>query len=108
MSTEFTRESSLLPMNRIGNNLCSFSNKDDVCHLYINNDKTNIHDFILTLHLMESGRNKELDMPPIYSKVHIKYWPEDSSYVTIGEAIEVPYEYFEKRDQRHIFRATLY
>jgi hypothetical protein len=41
MSTEFTRQSGLLPMNRHGNNLCSYDGEEmgDICHVYVNPHK---------------------------------------------------------------------
>jgi hypothetical protein len=29
----------------------------DICHVYINPDKNNINDMLVTVHLMESGRS---------------------------------------------------
>jgi hypothetical protein len=71
MSTEFTRQSSLLPMNRPGgSSLCTFGpdHKADLCHLYINPDKAKIENMILTVHLMPEDGSR-----PAYTKVLIYY-----------------------------------
>ncbi len=58
MSTEFSRQSGWLPGNQAGDSLCTYgAEKQDICHVYMNPDKESIMDLILTVHLMESGRN---------------------------------------------------
>jgi hypothetical protein len=117
MSTEFTRQSALLPMNTQGNNLCSFGPEmEDICHVYLNPDKTNVHDFFVTVHLMNRG-TKVLEELPYYHNVTIFYdecdyidsLPLDSIqyYRNMILADHVPYEFFEERDQRTIFRALI-
>lgn len=106
MSTEFTRESALLPMNRVGNNLCSFDeSKGDICHVYLNPDKNNISNIFISIHLMERGE-KVFTEAPDYSDVVVEYGIENqlSQCVTTES---VPYEYFEERDQRMLFRVLI-
>lgn len=78
MSTAFTRESALLPMNRAGNNLCTYGDEmGDICHLYINPDKQNLSNIFITLHLMNTLGNS-LERAPEYDSVHFFYDEETS------------------------------
>lgn len=101
-------------MNRLsGSSLCTFGPdiKADLCHLYLNPDKNNIQNLILTVHLMpEDGST------PDYQKVRIYYEEmeivksainNNREYLYVAEAEEIPYVHIEERDMRQIFRGNL-
>lgn len=75
MSTEFSRQSGWLPGNNAGDSLCTYgSERQDICHVYLNPDKTNISNLILSVHLMESGRHIDDLSTYVFNNVSFEYW----------------------------------
>lgn len=73
MSTVFTRESQLLASNRALDNFCTYGKEfGDICHLYVNPNKANISDLIVTLHLMNS-EDTIREEAPIYQNIKFSY-----------------------------------
>jgi hypothetical protein len=79
LSTEFLRQSALLPLNEVGNNMCTYDS-DDICHLYLNPDKTNISNMFVTVHFM-NNEEQTMEYEPKYDKVLLKT-PDGTIYKT--------------------------